>query len=428
MKTNALLLSMLLGGIVFLSVEVFLLETKKRELKEDLIELSKVKYGLFNVDEWKNVLATVITKKIDDFNLTGTNKEKIRAQVSGFLQRQLNEMEDRFYEENSKTVVGFFVKNSVASLTGIFKRVRKDIPKLTEEILDFLNDPRNKKAIKAYLIDKLNTYAGETFADVDYSKRNSIVAKHGFENSRGAIEGLQNKITELDTRTYPFKVALLILGFATGLIAAFAQTSSRTDFLFLTLIGVCFLVSGLMLPMIEIDARIAEMNFRLLGESVTFKDQVLYYKSKSILEVVSLMVTQSRIDLLFVGLLVLTFSVVFPASKLIALVVYLYIRKLQQNKLIRFMIFKTGKWSMADVMVIAIFMAYIGFSGIIIEQLKQIESISENIDMLTTNRSSLLTGFFTFTAFAILSLLTSHKLQYSQKMPFRGDNNEVISH
>lgn len=76
------------------------------------------------------------------------------------------------------------------------------------------------------------------------------------------------------------------------------------------------------------------------------------------------------------------------------------------------MIFRTGKWSMADVMVIAIFMAYIGFSGIITEQLKQIENIAENIDILTTNRSSLLIGFYAFTSFAILSLLISHRLQY----------------
>jgi hypothetical protein len=89
--------------------------------------------------------------------------------------------------------------------------------------------------------------------------------------------------------------------------------------------------------------------------------------------------------------------------------------KVRASKFIRFIIFKTGKWSMADVMVIAIFMAYIGFSGIITEQLQQIESLTENLDILTTNNSRLLTGFFSFTAFALLSLLMSHKLQYAFK-------------
>jgi hypothetical protein len=164
--------------------------------------------------------------------------------------------------------------------------------------------------------------------------------------------------------------------------------------------------------MIEIDARISNMSFSLLGEQVSFQDQVLYYKSKSILEVVQLMITQKRVDLLFVGLLVFVFSVLFPLAKLVSSIVYIYSINLKSSRFIKFIIFKTGKWSMADVMVIAIFMAYIGFTGIITEQLKQIEGLTQNIDILTTNKSSLLAGFFLFTSFAILSLLTSQKLQY----------------
>ena len=40
-------------------------------MKEDLIELSKVKYGLFNVDEWKKVLARIITKKLRSLTSRG---------------------------------------------------------------------------------------------------------------------------------------------------------------------------------------------------------------------------------------------------------------------------------------------------------------------------------------------------------------------
>ena len=78
----------------------------------------------------------------------------------------------------------------------------------------------------------------------------------------------------------------------------------------------------------------------------------------------------------------------------------------------RFMVFRTGKWSMADVMVIAIFMSFIGFSGILAEQLGQLEGLTKNLDVLTTNKSSLQDGFFLFTSFVILSLLISHRLQF----------------
>jgi uncharacterized paraquat-inducible protein A len=124
-----------------------------------------------------------------------------------------------------------------------------------------------------------------------------------------------------------------------------------------------------------------------------------------------LMFRQSRWDVLVVGVLVFLFSVLFPLAKQIASVIFIYVSKARTNKVIRFMVFKTGKWSMADVMVIAIFMSYIGFSGIITEQLKQIESIASSMEILTTNRSSLLTGFFFFTSFAIFSLSISQKIE-----------------
>jgi hypothetical protein len=196
----------------------------------------------------------------------------------------------------------------------------------------------------------------------------------------------------------------------------FLQRSfSRFDYVLLSGISILLLSTGLILPMIEIDARISKMSFTILGEAITFNDQVLYYKSKSILEVVSLMFNQSRTDVLIVGVLVLVFSVVFPLLKQVASLVFVFGARFRQNRFVRFMVFKTGKWSMADVMVVAIFMSYIGFSGIITEQLRQIENLADDIEILTTNKSSLLTGFFFFTAFAILSLAISQKIEQDFK-------------
>ncbi|MEI9920398.1 MAG: hypothetical protein WDO14_16625 [Bacteroidota bacterium] len=70
---------------------------------------------------------------------------------------------------------------------------------------------------------------------------------------------------------------------------------------------------------------------------------------------------------------------------------------------------------MADVMVVAIFMAYIGFGGIISDQLRQLEGISNRIDILTTNQSGLQLGFYLFTSFTVFSLVVSQKIQASLK-------------
>ena len=85
--------------------------------------------------------------------------------------------------------------------------------------------------------------------------------------------------------------------------------------------------------------------------------------------------------------------------------------RFKEQKMVQFFLFKTGKWSMADVFVIAIIMTFVGFEGIVSEQLNQLENSYESVEVLTTNNSSILFGFYAFTAFALLSMGISHKLK-----------------
>jgi hypothetical protein len=401
---------MLIGLVSFFSVSIFKIESERRLLKEDLIELSKVKYGLFNVDEWKKILASVITKKIEELNFTGKNRAEMKKKISDFLYKVIDDFEARYYAQKSKSFTGI-LESAFTSMFGAFQTIRKDVPKFTEQILDFMNNKQNRNAVRGYIIDKLNEYTDNTFSKMDYAVHNEILLRHNYKERNEAINGLSTKIDTLDERSRPYKIGILFMTVAVIVWVFLSKYFSKIEYLLLIICSLILLLAGLLLPMIEIDARIASMSFTLLGDTVAFKDQVLYYKSKSILEVVWLMFKQSRIDVLLVGVLVLVFSVIFPVSKQIASLVFVYINKSRSSKVVRFMVFKTGKWSMADVMVIAIFMSYIGFSGIITEQLNQIESITSSLEVLTTNKSSLLTGFFFFTAFAIFSLSISQKIE-----------------
>lgn len=406
------LCSLLLIVAAYCSFVIYQQESRKCRLKQDLVELSNIRYGLFSVEEWKQVVAEIVTKKIEELDLSGQNRAELRTKLIELLTRMINDLERRYYEERQNSLTGF-VQGMVASITGTFDQMKKDIPKIADQFLEFIEDPQNREAIRKYMIEKIGEYADKTFSETDYSAMQRILDTHGFTHRAEAIEGLSSEIVSIRAHVMPYKIALgIVMLFATlGLI--FWKRLDRIEYMIYT--GLCFvlLATGLLLPMIEIDARITSLSFTLLGEPVSFTDQVLYYKSKSILEIVHLMMTQSRMDLLFVGLLVLVFSVLFPLSKLVMSVVYLYTPGEKPGRLVQFILFRTGKWSMADVMVVAIFMAYIGFTGIIAEQLRQLETIAQTIDILTTNQSSLLTGFYTFTAFALLSLVISHKLQYA---------------
>ena len=108
------------------------------------------------------------------------------------------------------------------------------------------------------------------------------------------------------------------------------------------------------------------MSFLLIGERISFHDQVIFFQSKSIVDVVRILLETGKYDSAIVGMLILIFSIVFPIGKLLATKCYLLgNEKWRNNKVIQFFAFKSGKWSMADVNVVAIFMAYIGFKGIL---------------------------------------------------------------
>lgn len=403
-------LSILILVLVLTAAFTFRGLIREGNYKEDLIELSKVKYGLFNVDEWKEAISEIITVEIEDFRLDESNRPELEHKISSLLYTAVDDLEKSYYQENSQSILGF-LKGGVVYVTDIFGNIRLEIPNFTDQILDFLNDADNRAKIKGFLVQKLNDYADGTFSQTDYSEVDKILTKYNQSNLEDAKSFVNSKIQESSKGTAVGKGLLIFLAFVSGGVLLLDKSLSMAEIPLLLAICFTYLVLGLSLPMIEIDARISELSFRLLGHDVAFLDQVLFFKSKSILEVVSLMIFQHKIEVLIIGILVLLFSVVFPTLKLICVWVFSRNPARASSRFFKFMLFKSGKWSMADVFVVTIFMAFIGFNGIITEQTKQLENVSDRLDVLTTNQSSLMHGFYLFLIFVILSIGISNRIQ-----------------
>ncbi|NEN22592.1 paraquat-inducible protein A [Cryomorpha ignava] len=402
------------------SIKLFHVEATRRAIQEDVIELSKVKYGLFNIDEWKKVVARVVTAKVEELELTDANRSTMRKRINDLLTTVITDLESNFKRENEGSFKGFF-KNAGASFLDIFGNMKRNIPEFTSQIMRFIDDPKNREDLREYILEKIDNYADNTFAETDYTLHNEILARHGIGSREETVAVLRTRASLLQAEKQPYSYALYAVLLLLMVVILAFKNIFRWELMVVIATAFLPLVLGILLPMIEIDARIAEMRFQLLGEQVRFSDQVIFYKSKSILEVVELMAEQGKPDLLAVGFLVLAFSVLFPFSKLISSLVYLSRKGSKNNKFLNFMIFKTGKWSMADVMVVAIFMSYIGFSGIVSEQLGQLEGLAKNADILTTNQSSLQTGFFMFAAFVLLSLAISQRIGDLKGAPYSSE-------
>jgi hypothetical protein len=401
----------ILAASSFLGFKIYQQEKQNQILQDHKVELLDIKYGLFNVDEWKDVFSGLIAKKMNDFTIANTDEEVMKKEISAFLEKAVDGFEARYNEENKGSSITNLLKRSISSFAGIFEQVRKDIPIFTEEIYAFLTKGESQKMLKKYIEDQLDSYTKDTFLATDYTAMNNIIALYGGTNKLDTVQIIDSKIQETYQHKDLYYYLLLGLFTTTLLLLIFMKNKRKSEYLVFTAYSVLFLALGIFLPMIAIDARIEELNFPFLGETIKFKDQILFYKSKSIMEVVELMMSQGRFDLLFVGVLVMLFSVLFPISKLLSSMGYLFSPKLKRNGIIKFLTFKTGKWSMADVFVIALFMAYLGFDGLITEQLKQLQNYTNSSTILTTNNSALLFGFYAFTGFVFFSLFISQKIK-----------------
>jgi hypothetical protein len=114
-----------------------------------------------------------------------------------------------------------------------------------------------------------------------------------------------------------------------------------------------------------------------------------------------------------VGVLVILFSVVFPALKMLALGACLFRPALlRTNRLVRLLAFELSKWSMADVMALAIFMSFVAFNGVIgsgwdgVRNMPGIQQVS-----FPTNASRILPGYYLFIGFCVSSIVLSKKLE-----------------
>lgn len=409
MQIRIAVLSIFSFILLFSLLQLFYLEQERRIIKEDLIELSNSKYGLFNVDQWKDILTDVLSKKIEEIDFTGNNKEAMKQEIEGFLHEAIDGMEEQYAPKKPKGLLGM-LQSSALSAFNVFGQVRDRVPEFADEILSFLERPENRKNLQGYIRDVIDKYAANTFAQVDYSRRDAVLAKYDQSDVATAKSELNNLLGANYATSTPYKGLLYFLVGALALYLLFYKKVAKVEVMIVLGCSIFLLLAGVFLPMIDIDARISAFNFVMLGEAISFEDQVLYFKSKSILEVVRLMITQGNWDIVAVGFLVLAFSVLFPLTKVICSFLLLNVKKFESNSVIRFFVFKSGKWSMADVMVVAIFMAYIGFASILTDQLKQLEK-SGTFEMLTTNQSTLNTGFFLFTSFVVLSLVLSQGIQ-----------------
>lgn len=415
-----LILLPLLGAASYCSVVLYKSSQERAMIKTDYSAINNITYGLLSVDAWKDHLIKIISNRIDDFDFTKEQEVVIRGQLESVLHSVINKA-DTMLHAKKKTLKGKIRKAVINTLVNEDK-LHAAVPEFAQTILNEVKKPENKAKMKTLVLSKIQEYGAITYDSAnDLARLNEILQKYSVADINALNEKLERKSATLEQDLYRIamvEIAIVVIFLLMWLILFKKTHLHNVLFTVSVLLALAVLVGGLTAPMIEIDARIKEMSFLLLGEKLIFHDQIIFFQSKSIVDVVHILITNGQWDSIAVGFLIMLFSIVFPIAKLVSSKFY-YVSnaKWKQSGIIRFFALKSGKWSMADVYVVAIFMAYIGFKSILDNQLNQLNFETNSLASISTNETTLQPGFVLFICFVIFGLVLSTILEKIRKEP-----------
>jgi hypothetical protein len=399
---------------IWSGIQVQKLSDRRATIKNDYATLNNITSGLLSVNAWRDHIVKVVTNRIDDFEFTAEQDKALKFEVSQILHAVIDKA-DSLVDKKQKTLGGKLKKFAVKTLVNEDK-IREKVPEFSETIVNELKKPENKEKLKFIARSKLEEFGSITYDSAnDINRSETILAAYHVQDVTTFNSNATLLLDALQERTYFFTYVILGIMILFLLLWAILRNKRALHtplFVVSVLLTFIVLFVGLTSPMIEIDARIKEMSFLLIGERISFHDQVIFFQSKSIVDVVRILIETGKYDSAFVGILILIFSIVFPIGKLLATKFYLLGNaRLKTNPIIQFFAFKSGKWSMADVNVVAIFMAYIGFKGILDSQLSNLNMQTDSLASISTNETTLQPGFILFVAFVLFGLILSVILQ-----------------
>lgn len=408
--------SLILLFLAYCGYKVHKLSAQQEAVKEDYSTVNNITFGILSPGEWRDKIEDIVTHRIQTFNFTPDQLKELEKEIEQIL----NSLIDKAISiiEKPQKSLGSKIKKAAFNLFVNKDKLHQQVPTFARQIVEDIQKPSSKKRLKNLAQSEVQQLAGETFDSSEWKQTyvtDSLFKKYHVQDSEDFDNKTRSIIHETNYLNYTY--AFGMLGCILMTLALWWFYRNKKEFhsvLYLLCIvaAIIVLLTGLTTTMIEVDARIQSLDFQLLGEKISFQNQVLFFQSKSIFEVVILLINTGRADSMLVGILILCFSIFFPVAKLTATGIYLMNnRKWSKSKLVKFFAFKSGKWSMADVMVVAILMAFIGFNGIIESQLKGLNIHNDTLSSITTNHTSLQAGYIVFVGFVLYGLVLSEILK-----------------
>ena len=378
-----------------------------------MAELTHVRYGLLSADRWRDIIAPILNAQVDKLDLKGQSKS-LRPMVERSLYALLDNIKKQMSAPlpQGREGVSMPGQGNPMLVNMIIGSLRPHVPEYTDVVMVELAKPKNQTGFKESIRSVLAEGIKNTFSTVDMTAYSSILKRHGCSSEAVCVQTLGKQIEEADervTRYYLIVLGSVLAGFI--LLTAGRPVLSRPAVAVLMLFSIALLAGGVLSPMLEVEVRITHLNATLLGTPIEFREQSLYFRSKNVLEVFQTLIEMGRPEMSVVAVLVLLFSVVFPVLKMLALSASLFRpAMLRTSRIVKFFAFDVSKWSMADVMAVAIFMSFVAFNGVIGSAMQDMKDAGGQL-AIPTNSSTILPGYYLFIGFCLAGIYLSKKLE-----------------
>jgi len=412
----------LIAVAAFSGFQVHTLSEQQKAIKRDYSAINNVSFGILSVSRWRDLLVDAVGTQIDSFRLTTAERDSLRKEVETLLNALIDKA-DSIISRPQKSLGGN-IRKLVFHAFVKPANLHKETPAFANKIIAEVMRPQSRRRLSSVAKSKLEELGEQTYDSAYEQQRtrfDSIFKRYSVADLDGFNKRTGDDLSVIHKKMILF-VWIMLASLAALLCAWYLLRRQKpllsTLYILSIFMALVFLVTGLTSVTIELDARIDSLDFHILGETISFKDQVLFFQSKSIVDVVTLLLRSGKFDTIGVGILLLCFSIIFPIAKLVCTGFYLIgSRQWTKSRLVDFFAFRSGKWSMADVMVVSLFMAYIGFNGILNDQISDLNIRSSAFTSIATNRTSLQPGYLVFVTFVLFGLALSQLLQWMNPKP-----------
>ncbi len=378
--------------------------------------VNSISFGLLSVDEWRDNIVAVTKSSLQNFQLTPDQNEALKKEIEQLLNELVNKAVAKI--QNPGKNIGKKLEKLAFNIVVNEDKLHAQLPGYASLIVKELNKPESYSRLKNIVQIELDSLGSQTY---DLSKNSEKMLLDSFFHKYQVADKpsfetlLVTQLEKIRKQTYYWAFAMLagvILMLGTWWLARDISGIHTPLYVMSIFSALMLLAVGITTAIIQVDARISTMDFHMMGQIVDFKNQVLFYQSKSIVEVLQVLIQTGKIDTVIVGILILIFCILFPLVRLFSTGVYMVEKsRWAKNKTIHFFAFNSAKWNMSDVLVLAILMTYIGFNGIVNSTLSDLNMNNETITSVTTNNTSIQPGFIIFTGFVLFSFTLSYILK-----------------